>query len=58
MPFALDVPALTADAYIAEVVSFINRTADSPNPSDFARWPELPADPARTAVFARTARPT
>ncbi len=49
LPFALDVLTIE-DGKIKEIDSFICRTTDDPDPGAYARWPEMPLEPAKTAA--------
>jgi RNA polymerase sigma-70 factor (ECF subfamily) len=57
-PFALDV--LTLDGpRIKEVTAFITRTTELPDPDDFSRWPEHPAEPSKVeSIFERFGLPS
>jgi RNA polymerase sigma-70 factor, ECF subfamily len=56
LPFALDVLTLRGDR-IEQVTAFIARSPEG-DPEHFARWPDLPPDPARVEwVFTRFGLP-
>jgi RNA polymerase sigma-70 factor (ECF subfamily) len=57
LPFALNVLTLRGER-IGDVTAFVNRSADLPERQVYARWPDQPADPARTmAAFERFGLP-
>jgi RNA polymerase sigma-70 factor, ECF subfamily len=50
LPFALNVLTLRGER-ISDVVAFVTRSIDSPDPDAYGRWPDEPADPGRTAAY-------
>jgi RNA polymerase sigma-70 factor (ECF subfamily) len=57
LPFALNVLALRG-ARVKEITAFVVRTTDVPDPGDFARWVDYPAERPRVeALFARFGLP-
>jgi RNA polymerase sigma-70 factor (ECF subfamily) len=57
LPFALNVLTLRGER-ISDVTAFVNRSAELPQREVYARWPEQPADPLRSAsAFERFGLP-